>query len=101
MTRISCTYFLEPHAGARGNGAPNPTLRVYPAGVRYGSVTFQISDDMPMDDRVRVAEELLRGAQQFRNAVVADAERHRTAQDELAEAREEITRLRAEAGEDA
>lgn len=97
MTRISCTYFLEPHADARGNGAPNPTLTVYPAGIRYGSVTFQIGDDMPMAVRVKAAEALLRGAQQFRDAIVADAERKRTAEDELAEARAEIARLKAEA----
>jgi hypothetical protein len=98
VTRISCTYFLEPHADARGNGAPNPTLTVYPAGVRYGSVTFQIGDDMPMADRVKAAEALLSGAQRFRDAIVADAERQRNAEDELAEARAEIARLRAEGG---
>ncbi|WUH94615.1 hypothetical protein OG900_33670 [Streptomyces sp. NBC_00433] len=100
MTRISCTYFLESHADARGNGAPNPVLYVYPDGVRSGAVTFQISDSMPMDDRVRAAKALLRGAQQLHDAVVADAERKRTAEDELAEARAEIARLKAEAGGD-
>lgn len=101
MTHISCTYFLELHADARGNGAPNPCFYVQPDGGRTGSVGFQISDSMPHADRVRIAEALLRGAQQFHDAIVADAERKRTAEDELAEARAEIARLRAEAGEEA
>jgi hypothetical protein len=101
VTSISCTYFLEPNADARGSGAPNPALMVDPAGTRYGSVTFQISDRMPMEERVRIAKALLRGAQQFHDAVVADAERKRTVEDELAEARAEIARLKAETGEEA
>jgi hypothetical protein len=97
---FNATFFLEPHADARGTGAPNPCLYVYPAGVT-GSINFQISDSMPPADRVKIATSVLRGAQEFYDAVVADAERKRTAEDELAEARAEIARLRAEAGEDA
>lgn len=96
---FTATFFLEPHASARGHGAPNPVLYVMPDGGGTGNIGFQIHNDMPLADRVKVAEALLRGAQEFRDAVVADAERQRTAQDELAEARAEIARLKAEAGE--
>lgn len=98
MSSFSATFFLDPHADARGIGAPNPVLYVHPDGGRGGYIAFQISDSMPMADRVKIAEALLRGVRQFRDAVVADAKRKRTAEDELAEARAEIARLKAEGG---
>jgi hypothetical protein len=101
VSHFNATFFLTPHAHARGTGAPNPILYVQPDGGHTGSVGFQISDNMPMADRVKVAKALLRGAQDFHDAIVADAERQRTAVDELAEARAEIERLKAEAGESA
>lgn len=91
----TATYFLEPHADTRAQGGVHPVLYVYPGGRATGGLHLQMPDSLPHADRVRIAETLLRGAQQFHDAVVADAERARTAADELAEAREEIARLRA------
>lgn len=98
MSSFNATFFLDANAHARANGAPHPVLYVQPDGGHSGSVTFQISDSMPHDERVKVANALLRGAKAFRDAVVADAKRQRTAEDELAEARAEIARLKAEGG---
>jgi hypothetical protein len=97
MSSYNATFFLSQHAYARGEGAPNPVLYVYPAGGHTGSINFQISGSMPMADRVKAAEAILRGAQRFRDAVVADADRRRTAEQELAEARAEIARLKGDA----
>lgn len=95
----SATFFLTGSAHSRGSGAPNPVLYVSPDGGPSGYISLQISEDIPLTERLKIADALLRGAQQFRDAVAADAERKRTVEDELAEARAEIARLKGEAGE--
>jgi hypothetical protein len=98
VSNYSVTVFLTAKTNARANGSPNPVLYIEPDGWhRSGGVVFQIPNDMPAEDRVKVVEAILRGAQQFRDAVVADVELQRTVADELAEARAEIARLKAEA----
>lgn len=99
MSSYNVTVFLTRKTNARGTGAPNPVLYIEPDGWHQpgGSVAFQLPNDMGTTDRVKVAEAILRGAQEFHDAIVADAERQRTAETELAEAREEIARLKGEA----
>lgn len=94
------TVFLDKHATARGTGALG-TLYFYADAAQSTSVTLQFPNGTPMDDQVKVAESLLAGVQRWRDDVVRIAEERRTAVDELAEARAEIARLKAEAGEDA
>jgi hypothetical protein len=94
------TVFLDKHADARGS-APLRTLWLYSDARHSTSVTLQFANDTPMDHQVQVAESLLRGVQQWRDDLVRQAEQQRTAVDELAEARAEIARLKAETGEEA
>lgn len=54
---------------------------------------------MPVEQQLAVAERVLAGVQRWRDNIAEAAERRRTTEDELAAAREEIARLKAEAGE--
>ncbi|CAG6392732.1 hypothetical protein NMG29_06450 [Streptomyces cocklensis] len=92
------TVFLDKHADARGSGALG-ALWLYSDGKQSTSVTLQFPSGTPLADQVKAAESLLRGVQRWRDDLVAYDERQRTAQDELVEARAEIARLKAEAGE--
>jgi len=51
----------------------------------------------PVDVQLAVADRVLAGVQRWRDSIAAAAERQRTAVDELAAAREEIARLKADA----
>ena len=54
---------------------------------------------MPIDKQLAVADRVLAGVQRWRDGIADAAERRRTTEDELAAAREEIARLKAEAEE--
>lgn len=98
MSAYNSTFFLTPKTNTRGSGAPNPVLYIEPDGWHQpGCIVLQIPSGMDAADRVKVAEAILLGAQQFRDAIVDEVERQRTAADELAEARAEIARLKADA----
>ncbi|NUP16589.1 MAG: hypothetical protein HOZ81_10870 [Streptomyces sp.] len=96
MSYFTATFFLEGKASVRGSGAPNPALYVTPSAAQGGYVTFQIDDKLPLDDQVRIVETFLSGVQRWRDQLVENAQRRRTAEDELAAAREEIARLKAD-----
>ncbi|MYZ37513.1 MULTISPECIES: hypothetical protein [unclassified Streptomyces] len=51
---------------------------------------------MPVEKQLAVADHVLAGVQRWRDGIAEVAERQRTAADELAEARAEIARLKAE-----
>ncbi|WP_405888794.1 hypothetical protein OG762_36500 [Streptomyces sp. NBC_01136] len=53
----------------------------------------------PAEVQLAVADRVLAGVQRWRDSIAAGAERQRTAIDELAAAREEIARLKADAEE--
>jgi regulator of protease activity HflC (stomatin/prohibitin superfamily) len=93
------TVFIDKHAAARGTAALG-TLYFYADAAQSTSVTLQFPHGMAMDDQVKAAESLLAGVQRWRDDVVRTAEERRTAVDELAEARAEIARLKAEAGDE-
>lgn len=97
MSAYNLTVFLEPRAQVRGTGAPNPVLYIEPDGWhRPGCITLQIPGKCSAEDRVRIAEAFLEGVTAWRNTIVADVERQRTAADELEAARAEIVRLKSE-----
>lgn len=50
--------------------------------------------------QMAVADRVLAGVQRWRDGIAAAVERSKTTEDELAAAREEIARLKAERGED-
>ncbi|WP_275462104.1 hypothetical protein [Streptomyces noursei] len=96
MSSFNATYFLEPNADAQGSGIPFPTLYVQPDGGHSGSVNLQMRSSLTPDEQLRIADSFLQGVQRWRDQIAADAERRRTAEDELAEARAEIARLKGE-----
>jgi hypothetical protein len=96
MSYFNVTFFLEANADARGAGEPHPTLYIQPDGGHTGSIGLQMKSSLSPDEKVRIAESILSGVQRWRDQLIADAERRRTAEDELAAAREEIARLKAE-----
>lgn len=51
---------------------------------------------MPVEQQLAVADRVLAGVQRWRDGIAEAAERHRATEDELAAAREEIARLKAE-----
>ncbi|MFR9796573.1 hypothetical protein ACL02U_11815 [Streptomyces sp. MS06] len=53
---------------------------------------------MPAEKQLAVADRVLAGVQRWRDGIAKAVERERTAEDELAAAREEIARLKAAAG---
>lgn len=90
------TVFLDKHAAARGTAALG-SLWLYSDGRHSTSVTLQFPSGTPLADQVKAADSILSGVQRWRDDLVAQAEEQRTAADELAEARAEIARLKADA----
>jgi hypothetical protein len=102
VSNYSVTYFLEARTNVRGSGAPNPVLYVEPDGWHGpGCISLQMRSDITAEERVKIAEQFLKGVTAWRDTIVEQVERERTASDELEAARAEIARLKAEAGEDA
>lgn len=97
MSAYHITVFLDRKTNVRGTGMPNPVLHVEPDGWHGpGDVSFQMHRNLTADERVKVAEEFLKSVTAWRNQIVGEVDQERTAVDELAAAREEIARLKAE-----
>ncbi|MFJ2259520.1 hypothetical protein ACIOKD_14460 [Streptomyces sp. NPDC087844] len=103
MSSFTATWFLENDATATGSSAPNAALYVRPGTSFRGAVSFQMGSELSADEQLKIADSILRGVQQWRDQLAEDAQRGRTAEEELAAAREEIARLKAErdGGDDA
>lgn len=102
MSAFTATFFLGPKTHVRGNTSVHPVLYVEPDGEhRPGYVTFQIDSKLSVDEQLKIAERFAAAVGEWRDGIAARAAQERTAADELAAAREEIARLKAEAGEDA
>lgn len=56
--------------------------------------------DMPLEQQAAVADRVLAGVQRWRDSIAEAADRRRTAEDELAAAREEIALLKAKAADE-
>jgi hypothetical protein len=93
---FNATFFLEENADARGYGRPHPALHIQPDGGGSGAVSLQISSKLSADQQLKIVESILRGVERWRDQLVEEAQTQRTAEDELAAAREEIARLKAE-----
>lgn len=98
-TQITAFWARDAAAQSRDNA-----LYIGLAG-EYGghSMAFLFGANTPVADQVTVADRVLAGVQRWRDGIVERNERQRTAEDELAAAREEIARLKAErdGGDDA
>lgn len=100
MSAYQTTFFLEARTHVRGNGLPNPVLYVEPDGWHGpGCISLQVRNNVTAEERVQIAENFLKGVTAWRDSIVEQAERERTAADELELARAEIARLKSEAGE--
>jgi hypothetical protein len=92
------TVFLDGKTNVRGTGMPNPVLHVEPDGWHGpGDVAFQMRQGVTAEERVKIADEFLKSVTAWRDQIVGEVERERTAVDELAAAREEIARLKSQA----
>ncbi|MFE0088822.1 hypothetical protein [Streptomyces sp. NPDC059016] len=102
MSAYNLAVFLEPSTHVRGSAVPCPVLYIEPDGQHgAGYIALQIRNKVSAEDQVKIAESVLKGVTAWRDSIVEHFQRERTAADELAAARAEIARLKAEAGEDA
>ncbi|MEU2340114.1 hypothetical protein ABZ608_42425 [Streptomyces sp. NPDC013172] len=77
--------------------ALNACLYISPAGLAGGTtLTLMFDSRTPLAEQVEIADHILGGVQQWRDGIVEAAEKRRSAEEELAEARAEIARLKAE-----
>ncbi|MEW2300231.1 hypothetical protein AB0958_09650 [Streptomyces sp. NPDC006655] len=75
----------------------NACLYIDPAGMGGGtSLTLMFPSNTPLAEQMALADRVLAGVQQWRDGIAEAAEKRRNAEDELAAAREEIARLKAE-----
>jgi hypothetical protein len=96
------TMFWARNTEVRSSAPPLSTLYIDPAGMGGGiSTTLMFDSKAPLADQVVIADRVLAGVQRWRDGIAEAVEKQRTAEDELAAAREEIARLKAERdGED-
>lgn len=101
MSLVHATFFLGPKSHVRGSGSL-PVLYVEPDGQHQGVlVAFHLDAKLSADEQLKVANQFAKAVTAWRDELASLADQQRTAVDELAAAREEIARLKAEAGEDA
>ncbi|MFJ9037898.1 hypothetical protein ACIRF8_15060 [Streptomyces sp. NPDC102406] len=97
MTAFTATFFLGRTTHVRGNASVHPVLYVEPEGQhRSGYVTFQIDAKLSIDEQLEIADRFAKAVTAWRDDLAARADQQRTAVDELAEARAEIARLKAQ-----
>lgn len=102
MSDAQITLFWKPKAEVRSAAPPLGTLYIDSAGMGHGAgLCLMFGRDMPLDEQVVVADRVLAGVHRWRDGIAESAERQRTAEVELAEARAEIARLKGEADEEA
>ncbi|MFF8839612.1 hypothetical protein [Streptomyces sp. NPDC015130] len=93
---FSATWFLNPKTSVRSSAAVGPVLYIEPDGTAYGSISLQMQGRLTLDEQVQIADRIASEVTRWRDEIAARADRERTATDELAEARAEIARLKAE-----
>jgi hypothetical protein len=82
---------------ADGGPYPIATLTLRPSNMATADeLQMMFPSSMPLDKQLAVADRVLTKVQRWRDGIAEAAERRRTAEDELAAAREEIARLKAE-----
>ncbi|MGW3490598.1 hypothetical protein [Streptomyces sp. NPDC001054] len=99
MNAYTHTYFLDGKLCVRGNAsaAMPSVLYIDPDGQHRGaSVNFHIHNALPLAEQAEIAERFAQGVTEWAAGIRAHADAERTAAAELAEARAEIARLKAE-----
>ncbi|MFG3311812.1 hypothetical protein ACGF0C_07610 [Streptomyces albidoflavus] len=79
-------------------GSTDGTLYLHPGSIAGDQITLIPPTDMTPEQMLTVADRVLTGVQRWRDTVAEHVERERTTADELAAAKAEIERLRAEQG---
>ncbi|MEU3386341.1 hypothetical protein [Streptomyces albidoflavus] len=98
-TAYSHTYFIDGRTQYRSFTAVNAALMVEPDGIYApSSVSFQIGGDLTPAEKAEVAERFAVAVTSWATELRAQADGERTTADELAAAKAEIERLRAEQG---
>jgi hypothetical protein len=93
----SLTFFIGEKTHVRGSASVNPVLYVEPDGHHGpGYITFQLDSKLSIDEQLKVADRFANSVAAWRDELAARVEQERTAVNELAAAREEIARLKAE-----
>lgn len=92
------TSFWTSKAEVRSSGPVlHAALYIDPAGMGGGtSLALMFASRTPLADQLVIADRILAGVQSWRDGVAEASERQRSAESELAAAREEIARLKAE-----
>lgn len=89
--------FWEATGTAECGPHPIATLSLRPSSDPTASdLQMMFKSGMPIEQQLVVADRVLAGVQRWRDGIAEAAERRRTTEDELAAAREEIARLKAE-----
>ncbi|MFD5220276.1 hypothetical protein ACFWMH_21830 [Streptomyces tendae] len=102
MSDAQITLFWTPKADVRSAAPPLASLYIDSAGMGHGAgLCLMFGSNTPPHEQVAVADRVLAGVQRWRDGIAESAERQRTAEVELAEARAEIARLKGESDEGA
>ncbi|MEU8537558.1 hypothetical protein [Streptomyces parvulus] len=100
-SNASITIFWDHKAEVRSSPPPLGTLYIDAAGMGDGThVSMMFGRNIPLHEQVAIADRVLAGVQRWRDGIAESADRQRTAEEELAEARAEIARLRGESSEE-
>ncbi|MGX1515044.1 hypothetical protein [Streptomyces collinus] len=101
-SNASITIFWDRRAEVRSSPPPLGSLYIDAAGMGDGThVAMMFGHNMPLHEQVAIADRVLAGVQRWRDGVAESADRQRTAEVELAEARAELARLKGETDEEA
>ncbi|MFB7500092.1 hypothetical protein ACFC09_36335 [Streptomyces sp. NPDC056161] len=93
----SLTFFIGEKTHIRGVASVDPALYVEPDGHHApGYITFQLDWKLSIDEQLEVADRFAASVAAWRDELAARVEQERTAVNELADARAEIARLKAE-----
>ncbi|MFE9936367.1 hypothetical protein [Streptomyces hirsutus] len=97
MSGAQITVFWEAKAEVRSSKPPLGCLYIDAAGMGNGAaLTLMFDSRMPLPEQAAIADRVLAGVQRWRDGIAEKVERERTAEKELAAAREEIARLKGE-----
>lgn len=89
--------FWEETGTAESGPYPIASLSLRPSNhPAANDLQMMFKSNMPVEQQLAVADRVLARVQRWRDNIAEAAEHHRTAEEELAAAREEIARLKAE-----
>lgn len=96
----NATWFLSNKASFRSSASVGPVFYIESDGMAAGSISLQMKGGLTLDEQLRIADRFMAEVTRWHDGLASRVAQERTAVDELAAARAEIARLKAEAGED-